>query len=82
MAGRLNTLAGRLILVLLVIHAISMPVLYLTLAGVFERATIDTFIDSVRSYGRTIADSFEAYPGLGSDEGIIAHLDSVMFGGG
>ena len=82
MAGRLNTLAGRLILVLLVIHAISMPVLYFTLAGVFERSTTDTFIDSVRSYGRTIADSFEAYPGLGSDEGIIAHLDSVMFGGG
>jgi len=81
-AGRLNTLSGRLILTLLVIHAVSLPALYVALAGIFERATTDAFIDSVRNHGRTLADGFEAYPGLGPEAGVIAHLDSVILGGG
>jgi len=81
-AGRLNTLAGRLILMLLVIHAVSLPVLYFAIAGIFERATTNAFIDSVRSYARTFADGFVAYPGFGAEHGIVSHLDSVILGGG
>lgn len=80
MAGRLNTLSARVVLVVLLIHSVLLPALFYTLFAVVERSQEDAFIDTSRIYSRVFADLFET-EARDSDAEIERHLDSAILGG-
>lgn len=80
MAGKLNTIAGRMVLVLLVIHAVLMPALFYGVMAVVENSQKDSFIDGTRIYARVFADILESDT-PNSDAEIMRHLDSAILGG-
>ena len=80
MAGKLNTLAGRMVLVLMVIHAVLMPALFYGVMVVVENSQKDSFVDGTRIYARVFADILESDT-PNSDTEIIRHLDSAILGG-
>lgn len=81
MAGRINTVGGRLILMLLLIHAVLMPALFVTLASVIDRNMTDAFIDDARIHGRIIGDSIEGLMSTGQSPAVEQMLDSAILGG-
>jgi signal transduction histidine kinase len=81
MARRLITLSRRLVLMLLLSHAVLLPVLFLALEEVVKRNVTNTFIDDARLYGRIVADSFGPLDKEGSNIATIELLDSAMLGG-
>lgn len=81
MAGKLNTFSGRMVLIILVVHAISMPVLYFGLASIVEKGMAATFIDEVRSFSRVIADNIGTMNRSYPDADLVELLDSIVLGG-
>jgi len=81
MAGRINTVAGRLVLMLLLIHAVLMPVLFFTLDAAVERSLANAFLDDARHFARVIADSLENVDFEAGDGPLVEHLDSAILGG-
>jgi signal transduction histidine kinase len=80
MARRLTTLSSRLVLIVLLIHAVLLPVLFLALSAVVKQNMADSFIDATRIQGRLLADSLELE--LDKSQSIlVAHLDSATLGG-
>jgi len=77
----MNTIAGRLVLMFLLIHAVLMPVLFFAIDAVVVRYATNTFLDDARIYSRMIADSIENLGPAASDEEIIQHLDSAILAG-
>lgn len=80
MAGKLNTLSGRVVLGMLLIHSVLLPALFYGLFAVVERSQKDTFVDATRIYARVFADILET-ESQDSDAEIERHLDSAMLGG-
>jgi signal transduction histidine kinase len=80
MAGKLNTLAGRMVLVLLLIHAVLLPALFYGVVLVVENSQTDAFIDDSRIYARIIADTLESEAPRSNVE-IIRQLDSAILSG-
>jgi len=80
MAKRLTTLSSRLVLIVLLIHAVLLPVLFLALSAVVKQNMADSFIDHARVQGRLLADGLELE--LDKSQSIlVAHLDSAILGG-
>lgn len=80
MARRLATLSGRLVLIVLLIHAVLLPVLYLALETVVAKDVTGAFIDDARIQGRLIADNLELLDDAESEAALITHLDSAVLG--
>jgi len=69
---------------ILVVYALSMPVLYFGLVSVVKKGLTDAFVDEVRSFSRVIADNLEDLIGSTrdvEDHDIIEFLDGVVLGG-
>ena len=80
MAKRLTTLSRRLVLIVLLIHAVLLPVLFLALSAVVKQNMGDSFIDYARTQGRLLADGLELE--LDKSQSIlVAHLDSATLRG-
>ena len=76
-----NRLWLRLASVVLVIHAILVPVLISGLQFIVKRSLADVFIDEVRSYSRLLADELELGDALGTRERTLTLLDSIILSG-
>lgn len=76
-----NRLWFRLTMVVLVIHAVLMPLLFSGLLFIVERSHVDIFVDQVRSYGHLLADELELGDALDSPDRTRALLDSVILSG-
>ena len=76
-----NRLWFRLTLVVLVIHAVLMPLLFSGLLFIVERSHVDIFVDQVRSYGHLLADELELGDALETPERTRALLDSIILSG-
>jgi signal transduction histidine kinase len=80
MAGKLNTLSGRMILALLLINAVLLPALFYGVLVVVENNQKESFIDDARIYTRVFADLLESDTRI-SDEETERRLDSAILGG-
>lgn len=80
MAGKLNTLSARMVLVLLLIHAVLLPALFYGVLVVVENSQTDAFVDDTRIHARIFADFLESGDTLNSEAETIRQLDSVVLG--
>ena len=81
MARHLNTIPGRLVLMLLLIHVLLMPPLFYAISSTVERTMKDVFIDNVRNFAQIFVDRLERLdPGV-AEERIVEFLDSSMLSG-
>jgi signal transduction histidine kinase len=81
MARVLNTIPGRLVLMLLLIHALLMPPLFYVISTAVERTMKDIFIDNVRNIAQIFADRIERLEAGASEQSIIEFLDSAILSG-
>ncbi len=81
MARYLNTIAGRLVLMLLLIHALLMPPLFYVISNTVERTMEDIFIDNVRNIAQIFADRIEKLEPGASEQGLVEFLDSAILSG-
>jgi signal transduction histidine kinase len=80
MATRLNTFAGRVILIGLVIHAVLLPLLFYGLLHIVKESHEELFVNDVRKYSRFIADVFEMEDAVNNDDHALRLLDSAVLG--
>lgn len=78
MAGKLNSLSARMVLVLLLIHTVLLPALFYGVLTVVENSQKDAFIDDTRIHARIFADFLESSDALNSDAESIKQLDSAV----
>lgn len=71
----------RLTSVVLVIHAVLLPLLFSGLLFIARQSVADIFIDEVRSYGRLLADELEIGDALETPERTRTMLDSIILSG-
>jgi signal transduction histidine kinase len=81
MARYLNTIAGRLVLMLLLIHALLMPPLFYVISNTVERTMQDIFIDNVRNIAQIFADRIERVEPGASEKSLVEFLDSAILSG-
>lgn len=81
MARILNTLSMRMVLALVLIHAILLPALFYALYVLAKSSQEDAFVDHVRMSARIFADTFHMGDELDSETEIIKHLDGASLGG-
>jgi len=72
---------GRLVLMMLLIHAVLMPALFIALAAVIDRNIMNAFVDDARIHGRIIGDNVENALASGNDATAGQLLDSAILGG-
>ena len=82
MASKLNTLAARIILIGLAIHAVLLPLLFYGLLYIVEQSHEEGFINDVRKYSRFIADVFELDGAKINETRTVQLLDSAFLGSG
>ena len=82
MASKLNTLAARIILIGLAIHAVLLPLLFFGLLYIVEQSHEEGFINDVRKYSRFIADVFELDGAKTNETRTVQLLDSAFLGSG
>ena len=83
MAGKLNTLRTRLIVVALAVHAMLLPALFFSVTFIVEQSHRDVFVNDVRTHSRFLADILSSQQIIDSSEDLIAWLDwldSVFLG--
>lgn len=76
-----NRLWLRLASVVLVIHAVLVPILFSGLLFIVNRSLADIFIDEVRSYSRLLADELELGDALATPARTRTLLDSIILSG-
>ena len=81
MAGRLNTVQGRLVLMVLVIQAVLMPPLFYIVDRSVYHTMTNNFIDDVRLYSQVFVHELSTLTDLGNSETAIDLLDAAMLGG-
>jgi signal transduction histidine kinase len=81
MARHLNTIPGRLVVMLLLIHALLMPPLFYVISNTVERTMKDIFIDHVRNIAQIFADRIERLEPDASEQSISEFLDSAILSG-
>lgn len=82
MARALNTLLVRILLFVLVSHAVLLPLLYITLNRSTRITAEETYINNVLGYARFIADLIENRSPPMSDTEVVALMDTVVLGHG
>ncbi len=81
MARNLKTISSRMVVAVLVMHAVLLPVLSYALIAVVRNVQEEMFVDHVRIYSRVFADLLQANDRLASEAEIVAGLDSSILGG-
>ena len=76
-----NRLWFRLTSVVLVIHAVLLPLLFYGLLFIVRQSHADIFVGQVRTYGRLLADELELGDALTTPERTVALLDSIILSG-
>ena len=79
--ARTLKISTRMILAVLLIHAVLLPLLSYGLIYVIRTDHQDVFVDHIRAYSRAFADIMEEDVGNASDAELYAHLDSMLLGG-
>jgi len=82
MAKKLNTLASRVILVGLAVHAVLLPLLFYGLMTIVRQSNEERFIDDVRQYSRFLADLIELEGNVDDESQTTRLLDSAVLGSG
>lgn len=77
----MNSIAGRLMLILLAIHAVLVPALYLAITRVVDGQVIAAFIDDARAYGRIVVDGLENLGPTSGRAELVRYLDGAILGG-
>ena len=82
MAPKLKTIAARIILIGLAVHAVLLPLLFYGLLYIVEQSHEERFINDVRKYSRFIADVFELDGARLNEKRTEQLLDSALLGSG
>jgi signal transduction histidine kinase len=77
----MNSIRGRLILMLLLIMSVLMPALLFAIDSVVERNITNTFLDQARIFARTTANSLEDLEPPADAGIVVEHLDHAILGG-
>ena len=80
MAAGLNTLAARVILIGLAIHAVLLPLLFYGLLYIVEQSHEERFVNDARKYSRFLADFFEFEGVVSNKMRTVRLLDSAILG--
>jgi signal transduction histidine kinase len=81
MARHLNTIPGRLVVMLLLIHVLLMPPLFYAISGTVESTMKDVFIDKLRNVAQIFVDRFDTLGPDASEQRIVELLDSAILSG-
>lgn len=81
MARDLKTLSSRMVIAVLLIHAVMLPVLSYGMLALVRNVQEDVFVDHVRIYSRVFADLLQAQESFATEEDVVASLDSSILGG-
>jgi len=81
MAGALKSISARMVLAVLLIHAVLLPLLSYGMLTLVHNVQEETFIDHVRIYSRVFADQMQSGGQLANEDRIIEALDSSILGG-
>jgi signal transduction histidine kinase len=81
MARHLNTIPGRLVVMLLLIHALLMPPLFYAINSTVESTMKDIFVDKLRNVAQIFVDSFGTLEPDASEQSIVELLDSAILSG-
>lgn len=79
--ARTLKISTRMVIGVLLVHAVLLPILFYGLMHVIRSDHEDVFIDHIRAYARAFADVLEEDVGTASDSELYAHLDSMLLGG-
>ena len=77
----MNTIRGRLILILVVAQAVLMPPLLFMIDRTIERTMGDVFVDDARTYGQVFAGDLSSTEVLADPDAIVHILDLAILGG-
>ena len=81
MARLINTIQGRLVLIVLVIQAFLMPPLFFVIDRTVYRTMTSNFVDDVRLYSQVFVNEFPMLVDPDNTETMIELLDAAMLGG-
>jgi signal transduction histidine kinase len=81
MARLINTVQGRLVLMVLVIQALLMPPLFFVVDRTVYRTMTNNFVDDVRAYSQVFVSEFSALADPENAQEAIELLDTAMLGG-
>lgn len=82
MAAIVNTVAARVILIGLAIHAVLLPLLFYGLLYIVAQTHMDVFVNDARKYTRFLADVFELDGSVDNEKRVLQLLDSAVLGSG
>ena len=77
----INTVQGRLVLMVLLIQAFLMPPLFLVVDRMVHRTMTDNFVDDVRLYSQVFVNEFPMLVDPNNEQTIVDLLDAAMLGG-
>jgi signal transduction histidine kinase len=77
----MNSLASRFGIIVLVIHVVLLPVLYVQLDRIVTNSHEEMFITEIRTYARIVADELELGAGLDSEQRTRALLENILLSG-
>jgi signal transduction histidine kinase len=81
MARHLNTIPGRLVVMLLLIHVLLMPPLFYAISGTVESTMKDVFIDKLRNVAQIFVDRLDTLGPDAPEQRIVELLDSAILSG-
>lgn len=81
MARLIDTLAGRFGIIVLMIHVLLLPALYLGVDRIVTRSHEEMFVTEIRTYARVLADEFELGTAMESEARVRALLENVLLSG-
>ena len=81
MAPVMNSLAGRFGVIVLVIHVVLLPVLYVQLDRIVTKSLQEMFITEIRTYARIVADEIELGTRQDSEQKTRALLENILLSG-
>jgi signal transduction histidine kinase len=81
MARDLKTFSSRMVIAVMLIHAVMLPVLSYGMLALVQNVQEDVFVDHVRIYSRVFADLMQSHESPTTEEEILAGLDSSILGG-
>ena len=81
MARRINTIQGRLVLMVLAIQALLLPPLFFIVDRAVYRTITNTFIDDVRLYSQVFVTEFSTLADADNAEQTVNLLDAALMGG-
>ncbi|MDH4260702.1 MAG: HAMP domain-containing protein, partial [Gammaproteobacteria bacterium] len=81
MARLIDTLSGRFGIIVLMIHVLLLPALYLGVDRIVTRSHEEMFITEIRTYARVLADELELGSAMESEARVEVLLENVLLSG-